>query len=341
MPKQSGKLVNHIAFVLDKSSSIETYGLTQAVRQTFDDQLRHLATLAKEHGQETRVSLYQFNESVERTFWEEDIERAVKLEIHYRPWGNTAVRDAAMQAALDLQSLPNRGTDHSYLLYVVTDGEDNRSRNSAEKLRRMINDAGKVWTFAALVPNQRAVDEAVQRCGFPPGNVAIWETTVAGLEGAGWAMRDASTSYYAGRATGMTATASLFTPDVSAIDQKTVNRELRRLEPIKYQIHEALAGPIQISDFVEARTGRPYVKGHSHYLLRKRETVQAQKDIILVQKRTGTAFQGTHDEVRGLLKLPSYEVRVNPAAHPDYDIYVRSDSVNRKLASGDRVLTLT
>jgi len=41
-----------------------------------------------------------------------------------------------------------------------------------------------------------------------------------------------------------------------------------------------------------------------------------------------------------LLGLPDYEVKVNPAATPDFTIFIQSTSVNRKLLADTNLLIL-
>lgn len=41
-----------------------------------------------------------------------------------------------------------------------------------------------------------------------------------------------------------------------------------------------------------------------------------------------------------MLGLPDFEVKVNPASYGQYDIFVQSTSVNRKLIKGTKLLVL-
>lgn len=55
-------IINHIALVLDSSSSMS--GLASRLVQVVDAKIKHLATLSEELGQETRVSIYTFSDTV-------------------------------------------------------------------------------------------------------------------------------------------------------------------------------------------------------------------------------------------------------------------------------------
>jgi hypothetical protein len=328
-------LVNHVVFVVDRSSSIADQHLTDRVVSVFDDQVRHLVQLSKTHDQETRVSVFLFSNDTECVVWDKDVLRLPSLKDRYEPHGRTALIDATIVALDDLGQVPCKHGDHAFLVYVITDGYENESVNVSETLAQRIGRLGENWTVAALVPSNESKRAAVS-WGFPAENVQVWEVSGRGLDAAEKKVSSATSSFFVGRAAGQRGSKSLFTPDTSKLDQKTVNTTLRRLTPAQYQIHEAREDA-EIADFVEARTGLPYVRGRSYYLLRKRETVQPDKEIVLVHKKTAVAYHGP--EIRAMLGLPGHEVRINPADAPDYWVYVQSNSVNRKVGLADSVLT--
>uniref|UniRef100_UPI0005B39F8D hypothetical protein n=1 Tax=Anaplasma marginale TaxID=770 RepID=UPI0005B39F8D len=67
------------------------------------------------------------------------------------------------------------------------------------------------------------------------------------------------------------------------------------------------------------------------------ETIQAKKEIILMERSSGDLFAG--DAVRELLNLPKDEnVRIKPTNLEKYVIFVQSTSYNRKLIGGTRFL---
>lgn len=330
-------LVNHVCFVVDKSASIRTYGLADAVVSVFDDQVRHLVEVSKARDQETRVSVVLFSDPhrIEWAVWDKDVLRMPSLRGIYEPTGNTALIDATIEAINDLATVPTKHGDHAFLLYVVTDGEENRSLKKPDHLRAAIARVGDAWTFACLVPTEMGRVKA-ESFGFPIGNTVVWETSAEGMAVAGEAMQEATVRYFAGRSQGVRSTNRLFRPDTSKLDQKTVNTTLRRLAPADYVVLDVTTGPVEIADFVEVRTGAPYRRGSAFYRLAKKETVQSNKEIAVVHKRTGVAYAGP--EARSLLGLPDTETRVEPASTPDYDLFVQSTSVNRKLVPGDQLL---
>lgn len=83
--------------------------------------------------------------------------------------------------------------------------------------------------------------------------------------------------------------------------------------------------------------GLHYTVGMAHYQLTKTETIQPGKTLAVVRKGTEEVFIGP--QVRDLVGLRTdVSVRVKPDFNPDYDIYVQSTSVNRKLLPGTKIL---
>lgn len=85
---------------------------------------------------------------------------------------------------------------------------------------------------------------------------------------------------------------------------------------------------IVIKDAVQAQ-GTSYKIGSTFYQLTKTEEVQPQKKVAVREKTTGRLFTG--QTARAILGLPNSYVKVAPASHPRYDIFVQSTSPNRKL----------
>lgn len=332
----SNRKINHVVFIVDRSGSMS--GLEERVIEAFDRQVLDLGRLSTEMDQETRASVYMFSNDCACVAYDQDVLRMPSLRGHYRVTGNTALLDAVAQAIHELEQTATLHGDHAFLVYALTDGQENAShRITPSKLTTMIRDRTDNWTVAALVPDASG-EQAARRFGFLPGNILQWSATAEGMMAAGQRMSSATVAFMHGRASGQRATGTLFTPDVSAIDQRTVNRTVPRLDPADYALYE-VRSPMAIRPFVERETGQAYVIGNTYYCLTKPETVQAQKRLILCHHRTGVAYAG--DGVRSLLGLPDYEIRVNPASHPDYAIFVQSTSVNRKLVPGTRLLVMT
>ena len=70
----------------------------------------------------------------------------------------------------------------------------------------------------------------------------------------------------------------------------------------------------------------------------KPEKIQAGKQVCIQHKLTGKVYAGS--AARQILGLPNHEVKVEPAAHPEYEVLVQSSSVNRWLVPGTNLLVM-
>lgn len=332
-------IINHIALVLDGSSSMS--GLQNRLVKVVDDKIKHLAVLSNELGQETRVTIYLFSDSVKCLVYDKDVLRLPSIVDLYYSSGMTALMDATGQAISDLKKVPELYGEHSFLMYVLTDGEENASRReSAKSLSSAIRGLPSHWTVAALVPDASGKANA-QMSGFPPANVAVWTATEAGMSAAGDMLRKATDNFMRGRATGVRGTTSLFEFDVKAVTKKAVKATCDSLPKTAFKLLPVRTkdNGVAIKDFVESKAKRSYSKGCAFYQLTKRETIQDYKAMCLQDNITGDVYTG--DGTRDLLGLPDHEIRVQPANHPKYTFFVQSTSVNRKLVAGTQLLVMT
>lgn len=219
-------------------------------------------------------------------------------------------------------------------MYVLTDGEENDSRNRPETLLRKIQGLAENWTIAAFVPNQQGVFEA-KKFGFPKENVAVWDTVGDdGLSEAGEKIRKTTDQFMKNRTLGIRGTKNLFTMNIPSVS--TISKNLSALHPGQYRMLR-VNRTSRIDEFVESELSRRYVRGEAYYELTKREIIQPQKEIAILYK--SMVYVG--DEARRLLGLPDYKVEVKPEDHTKYKIYVQSTSNNRKLVEGTQLLILS
>lgn len=341
--------INHVALVLDASGSMS--GLDSQLVEVADAQIRHLAQRSKELDQETRVTVYSFNNrtKIECLVYDKDVLRLPSLRglYHSDYAGQTALIDATIQALGDLAKTPELYGDHAFLIYVLTDGEENNSLSSEQDLSAKLTGLKNNWTVAVFVPNAHGIYEA-KKFGFPMDNIAVWNTSARGVEEVGETIRRTTDSFMTARASGVRGSRSLFKLDTSQLPnqvQRGFGADLRakgltRLGPGQFRVFPVHIGDSEtISTFVEEHTGRAYVLGEAYYEPTKPVVVQAGKKLALLAKKDWAVYTG--QEARKLLGLPDYEVRVTPASHPDYVIFIQSTSVNRKLFLGTSVLLLS
>jgi hypothetical protein len=327
--------INHVAFVVDASLSMTR--LTDQVIKVGDELVQFLAKISTEKDQETRITLYTFNDFVHNVTYDKDALRLPSLKDVYRADGNTALRDATFQAVTDLEKTAQLYGDHAFLVYVITDGEENRSYNvSTKNLRDKLNDLPDNWTLGVLVPDERGRSYA-ESCGFPRENITVWETSSTGLAKASDDILRSVTHYYDQRAVGVRGTKSLFSTDPDTLNKSTIKDA--QLKPIPKGAYESFDvrddDYLTIRDFVESKAYN-YVTGCAFYQLTKTETIQPQKEIIVRNKKSGRYYSGP--EARNLLGLPDVSVRVKPDFNPEFQVFVQSTSVNRRLVPGTKLL---
>lgn len=328
--------INHIALVLDASLSMADRA--EQLITVADDQITYLARRSKELDQETRITVYTFADKVQCVIYDMDVLRLPSIRQFYRAGGNTALIDATLQSQRDLAQTATLYGDHAFLTFVLTDGEENRSINRSQVLTQLLAGQKDNWTVAVLVPNQRAKFEA-RRIGFPTDNIAIWDVdTREGMAEVGETIRRATDQYMTARATGgFRGTKALFSMGAATLNTSTVKAaNLRELPVSRYMLLD-VEKPFPIREFVE-ELGIRYELGQGYYQLTKTELIQARKDIIVRRRKDGHVYTGAN--ARELLGLPDAEVRVRPDYNPEFDVFVQSTSVNRKLVPGTKLIVL-
>lgn len=336
-------IINHIALVLDASLSMS--GLAQQLIKVADNQIEYLAQRSKEMDQETRITVFTFSTQapghrqpkIDCLIYDKDVLRVPSIAGLYRPDGNTPLIDATFTVLEDLAMTPEKHGEHSFLIYVLTDGQENMSKlHTATELSHKITGLPDHWTVATFVPNQVAVHEA-KRFGFPAQNIAVWDaTSAAGVVEAGAKIRETTENFMVARASGVRGSRNLFslqTPTLATVS-KALGTPLHHGQFRMLDVQDTM----YIAEFVESKTNRAYKKGEAYYQLTKKEKIQPSKSIAILDKKKGL-YVGPN--ARDLLGLPDHEVPVAPDHNPDYDIFVQSLSVNRKLVPGTRVLLMS
>jgi hypothetical protein len=344
----SGKqnYINHVALVLDASSSMSH--LSRKVVEVADQQIAYLARRSRELDQETRVTVYVFADKVECVVYDKDVLRMPSLKQLYRAGGMTALLAAALKSQRELAQTAQLYGDHSFLTFVLTDGQENASHRCPDAPSRdprelvtavagMIETQEDNWTLAVLVPDQMGKREAMQ-CGFPKENIAIWDaTSTQGLEEAGQVIRQATEKFMVGRAQGIRGSRAVFSTGAAAVNKDTIKAAgLAPVNPSAYQLIP-VTRDAGIRDWV-VECGHTYRTGGAFYQLGKSEKIQARKQIAVLEKMTDRVYAGP--EARALLGLPDSEVRVKPDHNDDFTIFVQSTSVNRKLVANTRLLLM-
>lgn len=326
-------LINHVVLLIDGSSSMSS--LANQLIKVVDAQISYLARQSSDMNQETRVSIYVFGNTVKCLIYDMDVLRLPSIKQLYDANGMTALIDGAVQAIKDLKLVPQLYSDHAFLIYGWTDGAENYSTNTPSILSKMIKGLEDNWTVGIFVPDGSGKLQA-QRCGFPEFNIEIWDTNARGLDLVSIKIKDTTTSFFKARASGQRKLNTLFTVDAASLTKTEVKKALEELKPSEYTLLPVRKDCV-IKDLVISFLGS-FTIGSAYYKLTKKETIQSQKNIIIRDRKNGKSYSG--DNARGMLGLPNHEINVAPGDFGNWDIYVQSTSVNRKLIKGTDLIVL-
>jgi hypothetical protein len=319
----------------------------QQVQRAVDAQVADIKANAAKLGQPTSLSIYVFSdpENVRLIEHYEDV-FAFKGFYYPNPNGWTAMFDGVGMAITDFRNSPFANDPNtSFLVITTTDGEENRSRRFNQlSLASLMNDVERTdrWTFVFSVP--RGGRSTLRGFGIPEGNVQEWDQTDRGLEAMSVATRGGIGTYYTARASGQRRVSNFFEPDMTQVSR----RDIQKLTDLSRDFHSwnvEDASPIR--EFVESklaqqpalarRVGREYQIGRGYYQLTKSEEVQASKDMAILDKATNAIYGGT--DARELIGCPMHtSFKIRPGNLANYEIYIKSTSVNRKLMPGTKVL---
>ena len=334
------KLVNHIHFVVDVSGSM-THHMNKM--NELASKLSSSLTLAEAAGQETLISVSKF--STRRIGYNDvpfvelianDVPARGFIMPQFRTEGGTplidaickTLRDSIIKDALCQKSLVE---DHTFLFYFLTDGEELHSKEfTAYDVRTMIPQLSDSFTLSVMVPDQRAV-HFCKNLGFPAGNIEVWNTSATNaMEVVGETMSSAYANYTTSRSMGLRSSSAVFHVNAAAV---SVPFAQANLPEVSGNLIKCDTGG-EIRKFVENHTGKTYKLGTAFYELTKTETVQAKKQLIIMEnKLDGKKFGGP--EVRRVLGLPmGTEIKVRPGDHGQWRVFVQSTSINRKLMVG-------
>lgn len=310
-------------------------GVLDTAVKVFNKQIDFLRTKSLAFEQETRVSFYVFDNTVECLISDVDVARPMELDkIHAR--GSTALLDAISLAVVDCQLISQKYGDHSFFIYAITDGEENASKTKSPEFRQMINRLPDNYTIAAFVPSINSID-ILQSYGLPKGCIEKWDATAKGIEEVGRKFEQTMDNYFEMRTKGVRSSKTVFS-DLKDVTSKNVTKVLSEVKKFTITINEAVKA-VQIRDIVESKMLKSYHKGMAYYELVKTEHIQSQKEICIQNKKNGKVYAG--DNARKLLNLPDQEVKVVPGDFGEWIVYVQSTSVNRNVIPKQRVLVLS
>lgn len=350
-PAPPTKLRTHWIVLGDRSGSMRSLErpTMEEMNRTFDA----IKLTTQQPNQEAVVSCWAFGSSGLPLFNSLPAGRLHRLTEYNADMGGTALFDAMGDAIVRAESEERNHPETSFVLMVLTDGEENESRrwarNTGYSFRAQDRDVSKIlelirrvqatdkWTIGLQVPRGGYKAKLCRDFGIPEGNVMEWDQSESGAREAGAARSAGIANFATQRAAGKTSVKSLFvTTDLSNVSSADVRSNLDNVAS-KVKIF-TVKKEEDISTFITRETSQPFQPGTAFYQLTKTESrVQPDKVILVMEKGKKEVWSGY--AARRLLGLPvGAHCRVKPGNHSKFDIFIQSKSTNRKLVRGTNVI---
>lgn len=320
----------YVLFGNDHSASMAS--LTRAALNDYNANSGAIKAAATREMQDTIVSAIAFGRG--RSTVERDIvcsnPHVLKPMTTWAASGNTPLWDAIGDAIALCKSVPDYNNPNvSFLLMFTTDGEEYGSTKESESsIARKIAELNKEerWTIVFRVP--KGARSTVSRLGLPSGNIQEWETTVAGMAASTAATTQAVDQFYAARSAGKKSS-TVFYANAAAVNTSALADITKKVSLYVVEDHQ---NGIQIRDFILTKRMK-YLKGSAFYQLTKTESRVSPSKMIAIRNRTdGKIYAGK--EARQMLGLDTVNnIRLHPGDHGNFDLFIQSESVNRKLVA--------
>lgn len=334
----------YIGFVRDHSGSMGT--LRRGAAQDYNNNIAAVKDAAITHELDTIINTVKCGVGSDGRIERESVNSTVHMlkpltEAQYDADGSSTPLFDSVGEVIDLMSkVPDFDSpDVAFLVVVITDGAENSSRKwDGRSLSKRIQELQRTdrWTFTFRVPSCYSYQLA--SLGIPPGNILEWEQTEHGLRASSELTRAAVSKYYTNRSLGVKSSSSFYA-DLSGVTSRDLKQNLVDLTPQidVWPVSKHYSNTVEIRTFVESKNRGIYVKGAAFYQLTKTEEVQDYKKIVILDKLSGKYYGGA--EARQMLGLPVFGyVKLKPADHDQFEIFIQSTSVNRKLVGGTKLV---
>lgn len=325
---------NYINFVNDHSGSM--YCLREPACKDFNANIKAIKDAASREMLDTVVSVCEIGEKFGLTVTVSN-PHVLKEKKNWEASGGTPLWTGTSLLIDMLKKLPDANKeDVSFLVILTTDGQATDPEHHSELKSKMqpLLETGR-WTFVARVPKDTysPLIEDLMRLGIPEGNIQFWETTAAGMQVSTQVTTQAMDTYFSARSAGAKSSNSFYA-DASKVNVTALNDITSE---VSLYVVPAANNGIEIKDFI-LKYRMEYLKGAAFYQLTKTEARVAHTKQILVRDRsTGKIYAGK--EARKMIGLPTdRNARLHPGDHKNYDLFIQSESVNRKLVGGTGVV---
>ena len=177
------KRITELVFILDKSGSMEH--MRTATVANFNELLD--AQKAETHGDEARISVYSFNQALDKVCFRAPLETARPLtEETYVPNGMTALNDAVCAVLNEIAGAQKEELDGGRkivtVVCIITDGLENASRfyRRADVQKKIAAKKEEGWNFLFAGANFDAEEEGAD-LGFARRDCIQFEASPHGI----------------------------------------------------------------------------------------------------------------------------------------------------------------
>ncbi len=329
---------------ISRDHSRSMWNISKAAARDYNANILAIQEAARTNNLDTIVSVVKcgvgYQARVDREIINSNVHilQPIRESAYVADGSGTPLWDSVGDLIETLSSVPDvTDPEVSFLVMVITDGEENYSKKwSAARLSQKIRElqASDRWTFVFRVP--RGYGAHLARFGIPEGNILEWDQTDRGVAVASAATNSAMSSYFSNRSQGLKSTTKFYA-DLSNVSLSEVRHTL---DDISGKVQKIYVRPqddgASIRLFIEGKR-IPYQIGSVFYQLTKTEKVQEAKQICICDKNSGAIYTGY--AARDLLGLPHYgAVKLAVGSLGQYDVFVQSTSVNRRLVGNTTVL---
>jgi len=176
-----------IALVVDSSGSIRERGLTERIRMGVNE---HLEVARRDAGQgyDTRVWITTFADvPVSRASGTDPRSLKNLDEVSYQPAGSTALQDAIGFTIDQMKKDTHDESDVSYLVVILTDGEENCSVNyqgkiGLDRLKAKVQECNATLRWSFVFIGTEGLDAFATNLAIPAGNVLMYQPTAQGTD---------------------------------------------------------------------------------------------------------------------------------------------------------------
>lgn len=329
------EMKNYIGFVNDHSGSMRP--LAQAACKDYNANIKAIKEAASREMLDTVVSVSEVGYCAGLSVTVSN-PHVLKEKTTWVSSGGTPLWAGTFALINMLKSLPDANKETvSFLVMITTDGEaTDADRHPSLKAAMAPLIATGRWTFVARVPNgiSRRNELDLIDLGIPEGNIQRWETTAKGMEVSTKVTTQAMDQYFSARSVGSKSSTTFY---ANAASVNTA--ALTELKPTEYSLYVVPAheNGIEIRPFI-LQHRMEHLHGAAFYQLTKTESrVQPDKQVLIRDRATGKVYCG--NSARKMIGLPdNSNARLHPGDHKNYDIFIQSNSINRKLVGGTGVI---